>query len=57
MNETTTPPTWQDTIGVLSGKESVKVEHIFEVPTQTVVMIALGFVATVILTGLLKKAM
>ncbi|HPE83355.1 MAG TPA: hypothetical protein PLV43_06540 [Aequorivita sp.] len=47
----------QDTVNVLSGKESLKVEHIFEIPTQTIVMLGLGFLLTVVLTGLIKKAM
>jgi len=47
----------QDTVNVLSGKESLKVEHIFTVPTSTVLMLGLGFVLTIVLTGLIKKAM
>lgn len=48
---------WQDTVGVLSGAESVKVEHAVTVPDRTLITIGLTVLLTAIFSGLVKKLM
>lgn len=48
---------WQDTVGVLSGAESVKVEHAVTVPDRTLITIGLTILLTAIFSGLVKKLM
>lgn len=46
---------WQDTVGVLAGKESVKVEHAVTVPDRTLITIGLTILLTALFTGVIKK--
>jgi len=48
---------WKDTVGVLSGAESVKVEHAITVPDRTLITIGLTILLTAIFSSLVKKLM
>jgi hypothetical protein len=48
---------WQDTVGVLSGAESVKVEHSFIVPDRTLITIGLTILLTALFSALVKKVL
>lgn len=48
---------WKDTVGVLSGAESVKVEHAITVPDRTLITIGLTILLTAIFSGVVKKLM